>query len=58
MKIQLIKPARVLLAAGTVVDAEPAQAGVLISVGSAVKVEEPAEEAPKAAPKTKKAARK
>ena len=54
MRIRLIKPARVRLAAGTVVDTDPAQAGFLLSVGAAEAVKEE-QEKPK---KTRKSAEK
>lgn len=40
MKIKLLAPARINFNAGDVVEASPAQAGFLISVGGAVPVEE------------------
>lgn len=40
MKIRLLSPARINFNAGDVVDASPAQAGFLLSVGGAVLAEE------------------
>lgn len=54
MKVRLLRPARINMNAGDVVDVSPAQANFLLSVGSATPVKEQKEAEPKKETKTKK----
>lgn len=52
MKVRLLRPARVNLNAGEIVDVSPAQAAFLLSVGSAEIVRTEKKETPEKANKT------
>lgn len=54
MKIRLTQPARIRHEAGDVVDAPPAQAGFLLSIGAAERLEAEAEKQPAKKPAGKK----
>jgi hypothetical protein len=55
MKVQLVKPSRILLPAGSVIDVDPARGAFLMSVGAAVPAPVPEDKTEKAVkPEAKK----